>query len=326
MALSTLHSRSLAPRGLLGLLSLALLAWLAGAWYTLHFSPEVAYDRHSHFVKMAWAQKLDRDFTNKIVVFGGSSCRASIKGEQMLREHGLPTVNLGLSVGMGPKVLTRYAFQFLRPGDTLVMALEPGVFAESMELPDHAVQFAFASRETALLRDGKPMNWPAILLDLRPGAYHIFTLLGKIVLRLPAFRYPQTDLHADGWQEIADRRSFVDAGPAPAKLSEEGRAWLAHIRDACSQRGVRVCYSLPWYYTSPSLVDSVRRQNAKYLLQVAEFLPVLKDPMLGVDPVREHFADTALHLNACGATERTDQLSRELKAWEIWSPGELVLQ
>src|SRR5438046_9010555 len=131
MALSTLHSKPLVPLRLLGLIGLALITWLAGAYYTLHFSPEVAYDRHSHFVKMAWAQKLDRDFTNKIVVFGGSSCRASIKGEQMLLEHGLPAVNLGLSVGMDTKVLTRYAFQFLRPGDTMVMPLEPGVFATS---------------------------------------------------------------------------------------------------------------------------------------------------------------------------------------------------
>src|SRR5258705_13167553 len=91
MALSTLHFRSLAPRGLLGLIGLALLAWLAGACYTLHFSPEVAYDRHSHFVKMAWAHKLDRDFTNKIVACGGCKFRRSLSwGRKARREQGPP--------------------------------------------------------------------------------------------------------------------------------------------------------------------------------------------------------------------------------------------
>jgi len=116
MALSISHSKPPVTRNFLLVLAIALVAWVAGAFYTLYLNPELAYDRHSLIVKKAWAEKLDREIANKIVVYGGSSCRTSIIGERMLREHDLAVLNLGLAAGMGAKLLTRYAFQFFTRG------------------------------------------------------------------------------------------------------------------------------------------------------------------------------------------------------------------
>ena len=66
-----------------------------------------------------------------------------------------------------------------------------------------------------------------------------------------------------------------------------------------------------------------QRQNVQFLLQVAEFLPVLKDPYLGTDIIIEHFSDTPLHANRIGAALHTDELAREIKSWDVWSVEEL---
>jgi hypothetical protein len=58
-------------------------------------------------------------------------------------------------------------------------------------------------------------------------------------------------------------------------------------------------------------------------LQIAEFIPVLKDPWLGADTNVMHFADTVWHLNEEGSRLRTDELGRAVKQWDVWSVKEL---
>ena len=50
-----------------------------------------------------------------------------------------------------------------------------------------------------------------------------------------------------------------------------------------------------------------------------QFVPVLRDPSLGADPVAEDFADTSLHLTETGAMRRTDEFGREIREWDIWT-------
>ena len=66
-----------------------------------------------------------------------------------------------------------------------------------------------------------------------------------------------------------------------------------------------------------------QRLNAGLALSIAEFLPVLRDPRLGAYTVREHFADTELHLTAEGAERRTDELADLVKHWRVWTIEEL---
>jgi hypothetical protein len=54
-----------------------------------------------------------------------------------------------------------------------------------------------------------------------------------------------------------------------------------------------VAYSLPWGYTPAGRVEGFRQENARILLQISQFIPVLKDPSLGADLHTGHFADTA---------------------------------
>lgn len=324
MPSSTLHSSGGVPWLAVRLLVVALSTLAVSACYSLRLNPEIAFFRQSHFLKAEWGRELDLAYTNKVVIYGGSSCGTSIDGEGMLRRHNLPVLNLGLGAGMGMKVLTRYAQRSVRSGDTLLISAEPGLLLAPPRAEALGVQFSLAIGEPSLLRDPRRVNWPSALIDLRPGGYHVFTLLGKALLRQPLYGYSRGELHAGGWHAVAARHEVEASPEIVGGLSPEARAWLADVRDWCAARNVRVAYVLPWQFSPPEKLARFQQGNLRFLREISEVLPVLKDPAIGAYSVREQFADTPLHLTAEGAALRTDALARQIKTWETWSFRELT--
>jgi hypothetical protein len=327
MPSSTLRSRPGLPTLALRLLGVAVIGWAASAFYTLRLNPEVAHFAYTHRVKHAWAEKLTREHGAKIVVFGGSSCEFAFDGERLLEKHGLPVANLGRGAGMGAAVLTEAALAETRPGDTLIVALEPALLTSRLELTSLGVQFSFvAGHPEWVIRPAfgpERYPWASALLALRPGGYHTFTLLGKLVSGQRLYRYLPSDLRPSGWLQTSVRLP-IDGPPwHGVHLSPDGRALLRGLRAECEARGLRVAYSLLWGYTPPDKVSAFQRENAQFLLEVAEFLPALRDPRLGAYSVLEHFADTAIHLNKEGAALQCDEFADQLKHWRVWKPEEL---
>ena len=320
---STSHSNSKVPWQSLKLLGVACIAWGVGAFYTMRVNPEVAFYRHGDQVKQDWSRKLEREQGAKIVVYGGSSCATTIDGERMLREHRLPVVNLGMHAGMGAKMLTYYALQDLRPGDTLIVSIEQGLLNTPIEIEPLGVQLAFATGNVKLLRDPDRVDWLRCVPDLQPGGYHTFTMLGKIVARQPLYRYQPNEFHASGWQEVRVKRDVQGFDRFHPELSPDGRELLTFIRRYCDEHRVRVAYSLPWSYVAPDKVAGFQQDNIKFIRQVSEFIPVLMEPRLGAYSVREQFADTGLHLTPEGAAIRSDELAEAIIKWQVWSGAEL---
>jgi hypothetical protein len=158
---------------------------------------------------------------------------------------------------------------------------------------------------------------------LRPGAYHLFTRLGKIATRRPVYPYQKDDHLPGGWHRVAFKTAFESGQLPSGKLSEEGRAWLKSVHDWCRQRQVRVAYALPWMYFPPDRQRASREVNMEFIRQVAGVMPVLRDASFGIKPEREWFSNTHLHLTPEGAAHRTDDLSRLIKVWEVWARDEL---
>ncbi len=323
MPSSTSHSSSAVPWKTVRLLSVAVATWAVGALYMVRLNPEVVFFRHCAVVKQLWARKLDLAYTNKVVVFGGSSCLSSVDGERMLNQYGLPTVNMGLGAGMGAMVLTHYAQTVTRTGDTLIVAIEPDLLAEPLRIESLGAQLGFSIGEPSLLRDPDHVKWPSVLLDLRPGGYHIFTLIAKVLLRQKLYPYLVSEIHPSGWWEDGARRAFASRAKSPRRLSEEGRSWLIGLHDWCDQRNVRVAYAIPWAYCLPEDLQHLQHCNLQFLNEIAATMPVLKDPNLGADTNREQFADTPVHPTTQGAALRTDELAREIKTWSTWTRDEL---
>lgn len=273
-------------------------------------------------LKQSWAQKLDREYPHKIVICGGSGVRTSIDGQRMLNQHNLPVLNLGLAAGMGAKTLARYSLKSLKPGDTLLVEIEPDLLTDAVVQEPYGTIFAIATKNYDMLDAGLE-KWASALVNCRPNGYHVFTLTGKILLHKPLYRYSQSEIHPSGWQEVGDRREFAVFGPLEGGLSTGGKACLASIGEFCARHGVRVAYLAPWVYYPPDQTEIYQRQTAKFLSDVSQVLPVLEDPSLGVHCVRGHFADTPLHLTTEGAVLRTDYVAQRIKEWRLWTAEDL---
>jgi len=323
MPLSTSHSSNGVPWMAARLLVVAVATWVVGAFYTMRINPEIAFFRHCAAVKELWAEKLDLEHTNKIVFCGGSSCNTSVDGERLLNRYGLPALNMGLGAGMGAEVLTHYAQTAVRTGDTLIVGLEPDLLSGPLRIESLGAQFGFSIGKPSLLRDPYRVDWPSVLLDLRPGGYHTFTLIAKVILHRALYPYFASELHPSGWHEVGERGIITSAKEPPTKLSKEGRFWLVGLSKWCEQRNVRVAYTLPWGYCSPRNLPHFQGSNLRFLYEVAETMPVLKDPYLGADTNQAHFANTAFHPTGEGAALRTDELAREIRSWSLWTRDEL---
>jgi hypothetical protein len=315
------------PRLALGLLLVALVVWSGGAAYTLWGNPEIAHFVHTHRVKHAWAEKLTRERGAKVVAYGGSSCEFAFDGERLLERHGLAVANLGRGAGMGAWILTRAALPEVRRGDTLVIALEPELMVQPYEVPALGIQFAFAVHHSewvttpALDRPGR--SRASALFALRPGSYHVVTLLGKLLARKPLYRYSPDETRPSGWLQSRVKLALIGPAAMPGLLTEEGRRLLRAIRGWCNTNGVRVAYALPWSLTPENRRAEFQRSNAAFLAGVAREIPVLKDPRLGAYSVPGHFADTVWHLDGEGAALRTDEFAAQLKSWTMWTVEEL---
>ena len=104
-----MHFKNLIPFRALRLLVTAGIAFLLALGYLFYGNPEMRFFSKAAGVKKAWAQKMTREHGAKTLIFGGSSCAFSIDGEQLLREDGIPMVNMGLHAGLMPTVLTNWA-------------------------------------------------------------------------------------------------------------------------------------------------------------------------------------------------------------------------
>ena len=329
MTSSTSHSDSRVPTRALKLLAVAVITWAACAAYSVWLSPEVRFYSELATLQDTWSEKMEREHGHKVVVVGGSSCMFSIIGEQMLEEYGLPTVNRGLAAGMTVKIPTLNALGDLKPGDTLIIAFEPGLFTAPIEPTSLATQFSYARGHSEWVT-GAILGLPgsariSTLLALRPGSRHALTLLGKIIQGRPMYRYQIAAASPSGWMRTDVRVPLSGPPGHGSGLSNDARHFLSALSDWCHERDVRVAYSLPWGYTPRAQVAGFRRSNADLLAQIVDFVPVLKDLELGADTEAGHFADTAWHLTEEGSRLRTAELGSAVKQWDVWSAKELQL-
>jgi hypothetical protein len=306
------------PRLAIRLLAAATLTWVLGAAYTVRINPEVAFFRVVHQAKLDWISTVPT--TPRVLFVAGSSCMTSIDPVRLRDEHGIHGLNLGLGAGMGPRFLAHYALDQARPGDRLVLSFEQGLLIGPMGWETLGMQFAAATGRPDLLAEHGTIPWTSLLLALRPGGQHGFTLLGKALLRQPWYRYRAQEVRPGGWQEVEARRPVTSPGPGPTALSPAARVWLREVREECDRRGVLVAYALPWLYGEASEAMELREANRRFLAEVETILPVLQDEEWGVHTERAHYADTVAHPTGEGARINTDRVARLVKPWRVASP------
>lgn len=316
------HSKTKARAPWLALLLVgcAVLAWLLGAAYTWFLDPEMKFWTAAARQKLDWVEKMREKHGYVIGVVGGSTTTFGIDAEYIEREHGLPVANLGLHFGMGPACVG-FGLSSLERGDVLVLSLEP-----AMLVANKPSATPLGSKLSLLLGRPEIDGWleedPMLsaiqsLGRLQPGGYHVATMLGKLALGQPLYRYTIEKMQPGGLQTTDERRLIAGGMDLSTKdgemrLSPGGAAFLDHTAMEATKRGIRVLYLLPWSYCAPEMAEQRRKANEIVLADISERVPVLWEPSLGVHERIEDFSDSVQHLTAEAARLRSSSLSETL--------------
>lgn len=294
-----------------------------GAVYTVRLNPEITWLIQLRDNKRAAAESKGSD---RILLCGGSTVLFGLDSERIAKFTSRPVVNLGLHAGMGAPALLGFAAHFARPGDLLVLSMEPDLFmgkVESMRLGNQFMVLAGMGDEAM---GGVPPIAPTGIafragqwLDVaNPGLRQLANHLGKIITGRQVYRY--SALRPDRFGYMRGKLQLPHP-PAHGTLgiSGEWRRALTRFQANMQARGVRMVYSLPWFETTLP-PDAIRETCREYLLDIGAIMPVLDDfdwQAMG-DP--DNFSDTAGHLSLTGADKRSDALGEALAAGSYFAP------
>jgi hypothetical protein len=309
------------PRLTLSLALVALLALIFGATYALRFDPELIFWKEAAARKLSWVEQMRAKHGHVFGVVGGSTTTFAIDAELIERDYGLPVANLGLHAGMGPVTCAGFGLAALQRGDTLIVSIEPSLLtSKDVGATSLATRLAYSLGKPEILHWQKGESFTshaADLTKLQPGGGHIITMLGKLAMGLPLYRY-STASSLPGGLQVTDERRYFRVNPdittenTTLSLSPDGAALLANIRQTAERRGIRAVYVLPWAYAPEQSARIQRQANSHFLDQVDAIMPVVREPAMGVHTARDDFADTGQHLTAEAARHRSRIFAKSL--------------
>jgi hypothetical protein len=271
--------------------------------------------------KLDWVEKMREKHGYVIGVVGGSTTAFGIDAEYIERVHGFPMANLGLHVGMGPAALIGFGLSSLRAGDTLVLSLEPSILTEQ-----HSKESTLGTKLALMLTKPEMLAWnqgiygfPNVeaLAAVPPGGYHVMTMLGKIVMGKPLYRYNIQNLRTGGLIVTEEIRNFSEAmdfsSPASlGTLSCQGSSLLREAQAAADIKGINLLYVLPVSYWLPENAAQRRTANAELLNMIGTNVRVLAEQSMGVHTELGDFTDSGQHLCERAARIRSRQLADRL--------------
>ncbi len=311
-------------RLLLRLTVVALLAFAAGAFLLVSRNPEAAFwgEVEKRNGDDLAAQREAHPDVPVILFTGGSSCAFSVDPGIVTVEAGWPAFNLGTSAWSGPKYYVHRVFQRTKPGDLLVLGIEPNFLTEPDMLGPASLGLALAWREghpaaaVGAESFGESLSLRRHVDLLRPGARYLVTWSAKAITGGQRYYYTLADRRSGGRLETArvHPTGHGDDMVHPSTLTPEARDFLGKIAILARERGVRVAYALPWYFTAEESAAANRESRRHLLAEIAVIMPVLEDPALGVRTEAELFSDTNFHLTAAGSQQRSRVLGRAIAA------------
>ena len=310
------------PRLTLTLLLIATVTSVAGATYAMWLNPEMHFWKVVAERKLSWVEQMRAKHGHVIGVVGGSTTTFAIDAGMIEREYGLPVANLGLNAGVGAEACAGFGLAALQPGDTLIVSIEPGLLIdEDVGNTSLATRLAYSLDKPEMLHWRKGESFSSRAADitkLQPGSGHVITMLGKLAMRMPLYRYSADNSLPGGLQVTDERRNFAvtpasTIEDATISLSPEGTELLTNIRQEAERRGIRVIYILPWAYAPEKVAEIQRHANSHFLDQVSATMPVIREPAMGVHTERQDFSDSGQHLTLEAAAKRSIFFAKALK-------------
>jgi hypothetical protein len=299
----------------------AVLGLLGCALFANYANPEIQFWQQALAKKRAWAAR-PAPGTPRVLICGGSSAAFALDPLRFEQVSGLPCGNFALFAGLGTPVMIEFALREARPGDTIVLALEPGLLTVPMEVNAVGQQMLLAGGSSCGFTENplaisRQSVWSRLNL-LRPGGYHFFTIVARRALGRPSYPYRSDDVSEAGWMTTANRRQNVVNPGILGRLSPDARQQLAELSTWAKARRVRIVAALPVGLVAPESRAEYHRHSAAFVLDLMDYFPVVRDPNLGMSANPAEFADTPAHLVPAAAQSYTESLAHAIQREDFW--------
>lgn len=298
------------------LIAAILVGLYLGACYVVPPTPDVAwiYELYRNKLAIVDAHKNDE---RRIFIVGGSDALYQVSAEQIERELGFPTINLGTHAMLGWKTLLDLAAPFPRKGDVVVYIAN--IYSIRMPYPAplavryrrYAIPFWFIREPVA--------TWPDYLASniMDDAARRLFEGRARALARSNADL-----LNANGdttTNIVGANYVFAKSIPNPGKVptltpSAPGFGHLKAFRDLMKARGVKVFVNWHGILASDAFNMPDQRAKAEIIQAAAEHwqFDILNRPLETTYSLHEIF-NGALHPNSIGRERYTSLLISRLR-------------
>jgi hypothetical protein len=257
----------------------------------------------------------------KMVIMAGSSALFGISAATIQQETQVPTFNLGTHAGLGVDYLLHRTKEFVKPGDTVLLAPEYELYMADYKRSNTLVGYVFGHDPSYIL------SHPKVLLEL-PLERMLYGMGVKLRL-LPTIDtngYHAEELNQNG-DTTANQKSQIgevqlnklkDLRPIPLKahILENPAAFekIAKFIEWCRSNNIKVIATWPntlWF-------DVYQQASYQRLFQdIQVFYEKNNVPIAGTSRQfmydKSHFYDTIYHLHDQAVTTRTQELVSLIK-------------
>jgi hypothetical protein len=290
----------------------------------------------------------------RIIFLGGSSALFSIDARQVEETTGIRAMNMGLHAGMRLEQMLLVGEDVVRPGDILVLILEPNFYScDVAPWDDWQVTNALAwdksyfnslallTRIGAIFSSGSPMLAVKIIASkfgsiIAPAAYtDRFQALAPIDViweryRSGKFRPGDFEYSAYNIDDRGDIQKNIGVwrGPGipanePSNVCHYTLSILANFVVRMKDIGVRVLVAHTPYLIEGAPRAGWQEAEANFSRDIGSTGATILDQREELFLPRAYFFNTSLHLNQVGRRDRTNIMVADLAKNGIGSSGQL---
>jgi len=259
----------------------------------------------------------------RIVIAGGSGALYGVRARDLSRELGVPVINAGLHAGLGEEYYLHQLGKLVRPGDTIVFALEYQMY---MDLPDGPVLLDYmAARDPAFFASLAPARQARDILAMTFGRLvnpfltksHAPAVAPAPSLQSDTYLDRQGDTlgNAAVFKTDALRRSLEALHPLRIRVDAPSVRRLVAFARWARERHIGLLATHPNtidyadYYARPEIQAQLEAVTRAHDAAGIPFVDGWRDTLFE----RGLFFDTIYHLDSVGATLRTHALVERLR-------------
>lgn len=311
---------------------------VAGVLFTLFYDgaldPGANYFDRAAEKTDSWEAALRAESDEPCYVFaGGSEVRMCLDPQIMKDEYGARVVNAGGMAGYGIRCNAVLGVHYLRPGDTLLLAMR----GTKMDLADgittSGLKFCYRRLGMSMFDSGIIPADASTLKQIFVGrAGDLSMYIAKKLLRPDdVYKYDtNTKLHESGWcenfykHEYMHMNYFTPGRDVKVVVNDALRNFLLQLKAACEAKGARLAI-----YMSPECMNTQCAIPASFI--ACEYMklgiPVLRDSTFGCVHDMQYISDRPNHLSPEGTRKYSRIYAEALRRSNpFWTFEELEAQ